>query len=78
MLALVIAPDRLRSGFGVDADRLFSAVLGCDPVDPRSPVVYPGWWEGERARWRRAHGVPLPEELYDELRAVAPALRAAG
>ncbi|MEU7530191.1 Ldh family oxidoreductase [Saccharothrix sp. NPDC042600] len=78
VLALVIAPDRLRSGFGVDADRLFSAVLGCDPVDPRSPVVYPGWWEGERARWRRAHGVPLPEELYDELRAVAPALRAAG
>ncbi|MEJ2854445.1 MULTISPECIES: Ldh family oxidoreductase [unclassified Saccharothrix] len=78
VLALVIAPDRLRSGFGGDAGRLFEAVLGSAPVDPREPVVYPGWWEGERARWRRAHGVPLPEELYEQLRAVAPALRAAG
>ncbi|NUT99528.1 MAG: Ldh family oxidoreductase [Saccharothrix sp.] len=78
VLALVIAPDRLRTGFGGDAGRLFEAVLGAPPVDPREPVVYPGWWEGERARWRRAHGVPLPEELYEQLRAVAPDLRAAG
>ncbi|MFI9815087.1 Ldh family oxidoreductase [Saccharothrix variisporea] len=78
VVALVIAPERLRSGFGGDAGRLFEAVLASAPADPRAPVVYPGWWEGERARWRRAHGVPLPEELYEQLRAVAPALRAAG
>ncbi|NUT93901.1 MAG: Ldh family oxidoreductase [Saccharothrix sp.] len=78
VVVLVIAPDRLRTGFGGDAGRLFEAVLGSPPLDPREPVVYPGWWEGERARWRRAHGVPLSEELYEQLRAVAPALRAAG
>ncbi|WP_309110871.1 Ldh family oxidoreductase [Saccharothrix sp.] len=78
VLALVIAPELLRSGFSGDAGRLFEAVLGCAAADPRAPVTYPGWPEGERARWRREHGVPVPEELYDELRAVAPALRAAG
>ncbi|MFD1146200.1 Ldh family oxidoreductase [Saccharothrix hoggarensis] len=76
--ALVFAPHALRSGFADDASALFGAILGATPVDPRGPVSYPGQHEGERARWRRTHGVPLPAELYEELRAVAPALRAAG
>jgi LDH2 family malate/lactate/ureidoglycolate dehydrogenase len=76
--ALAFAPSALRSGFAEDASALFGAVVGALPVDPRKAVSYPGWHEGERARWRRAHGVPVPVELYEELRAVAPELREAG
>jgi LDH2 family malate/lactate/ureidoglycolate dehydrogenase len=76
VMALAIAPARLRTGFADDTDALFSALLGCPPADPSRPVVYPGWHEGERAAWRRTHGVPLPAGLYEELR--ASTLRAAG
>ncbi|MBW4718450.1 Ldh family oxidoreductase [Saccharothrix obliqua] len=78
VLALAVAPDLLRPGFAADADRLFGALLDCPPVDGGEPVSYPGRPEAERARWRRAHGVPLPDELYEELRGLAPDLRAAG
>ena len=77
-MALVFAPSALRSGFGADAAALFSAITGTPPLDPRRPVTYPGWREGERARWRRVHGVPLPDELYEELRGIAPSLQAVG
>ncbi|TQM77953.1 LDH2 family malate/lactate/ureidoglycolate dehydrogenase [Saccharothrix saharensis] len=78
VMALVFAPSALRSGFGADAAALFSAITGTPPLDPRRPVTYPGWREGERARWRRVHGVPLPDDLYEELRGIAPGLQAVG
>ncbi|MEU4767500.1 hypothetical protein AB0H12_30020 [Actinosynnema sp. NPDC023794] len=78
VMALVVAPSALRPGFWEDAAALFGAVAGAKPVDPRKPVSYPSRHERERARWRRVHGVPVPVELYEELRSIAPALRAAG
>ncbi|QUF04777.1 Ldh family oxidoreductase [Actinosynnema pretiosum subsp. pretiosum] len=76
--AVVLAPDTLRGGFAGDAAGLFTALLACPPLPGADPVVYPGWHEGERAAWRRAHGVPVPERLYEELLAEAPELREAG
>ncbi|GLZ31837.1 malate dehydrogenase [Lentzea sp. NBRC 105346] len=65
VFTLAIAPSVLRPGFGADASQLFGAVLGWPAV--ADPVTYPGWHEGERAAWRREHGVPLPWALHEEL-----------
>jgi LDH2 family malate/lactate/ureidoglycolate dehydrogenase len=78
VFALAIAPDVLRPGFAVDAAKLFGAVLDWPALDDRVPVTYPGWHEGERAHRHRTRGVPLPRPLFEELRTLAPTLRAAG
>jgi LDH2 family malate/lactate/ureidoglycolate dehydrogenase len=67
VMALAIAPELLRAGFAADATALFAAVRDWPAQDPADPVAYPGWHEGERAARRRAHGVPVPDEVYDEL-----------
>ncbi|MFC3453802.1 Ldh family oxidoreductase [Amycolatopsis speibonae] len=67
VMALAIAPDLLRTGFAADATALFAKVLGWPALDPAAPVVYPGWHEGERAARFRAHGVPVPDAVYEEL-----------
>ncbi|RSM70434.1 lactate dehydrogenase [Amycolatopsis sp. WAC 01375] len=69
VLALAIAPEVLRSGFASDASALFTAVRGWPTRDPAAPVAYPGWHEGERAARFREHGVPVPDAVYEELRA---------
>ncbi|ONF74427.1 Ldh family oxidoreductase [Amycolatopsis keratiniphila] len=71
VLTLAIAPDVLRTGFASDASALFTAVREWPARDPAVPVVYPGWHEGERAARHRAHGVPVADAVYRELRAAA-------
>jgi len=72
-LVAAIAPELLRppEQFAADAGSLFGSLLACPPLDPDSPVRYPGWAEGERARVRRATGVPVTAAQYGELRGVA-------
>ena len=74
LFAVAIAPGLLRGDKNVaaDADALFGCVLDCPPAGPE-PVSYPGWPEGERARKRRVHGVPLPAALLVELDEIAAA-----
>ncbi|MFE6616378.1 Ldh family oxidoreductase [Amycolatopsis sp. NPDC057786] len=76
VLTLAIAPELLRGGFAADATALFAAVRGWPARDAAVPVVYPGWHEGERAARFRAHGVPVPDDVYEELHATLE--RAAG
>lgn len=66
-LMLAIAPDALREGAPADAEELFETLMGCPPVDPEHPVRYPGWHEHHLANERRARGVPLAVDLYEEL-----------
>jgi len=75
LFLLAIAPDRLRppGTFAADADALFTTLLGCPPLDPERPVRYPGWPEAETARKHLRDGIPLPDELFADLCAVADA-----
>lgn len=75
LFLLAIAPDRLRppGAFAADADELFTTLLGCQPLDQERPVRYPGWPEAETAREHLSVGIPLSDELYAELCAVADA-----
>ncbi|WP_435177546.1 Ldh family oxidoreductase [Actinacidiphila sp. bgisy145] len=72
-LVAAIAPALLRpkEEFAADAGALFGSLLDCPPLDVASPVRYPGWPEGERARTRRATGVPISCRQYRELADVA-------
>ncbi|MBD0738395.1 Ldh family oxidoreductase [Streptomyces sp. CBMA29] len=72
-LVAAIAPAMLRSPEDVasDADSLFGSLLACPPVDPASPVRYPGWTEGATADAHRADGVPVTAGQYRELGDVA-------
>jgi LDH2 family malate/lactate/ureidoglycolate dehydrogenase len=63
---LALSPDRLRTGFAADAHALFSALVDC-PSTSEEGVRYPGWWEAERARHRRQHGVPVRPHVHREL-----------
>jgi len=71
--ALAVAPGALRpSGdFLAEADELFGTLLACPPVDPASPVRYPGLVEAERAELHRRSGVPLAADVYADLAALA-------
>ncbi|RCG21342.1 Ldh family oxidoreductase [Streptomyces diacarni] len=68
-LALAVAPGALRAeeDFRAEARSLFSTLTQCPSADGHTRVRYPGWWEAERVRVRRAEGVPLPAHLYAEL-----------
>ncbi|GGL61510.1 malate dehydrogenase [Streptomyces fumigatiscleroticus] len=68
-LLLAIDADALRphEDFTAAAQRMFRALLRCPPLDARTPVRYPGWWEAERARARRRAGVPLAVGVHREL-----------
>ncbi|MFF6957316.1 Ldh family oxidoreductase [Streptomyces sp. NPDC008317] len=72
-LVAAIAPAMLRPREDVasDADSLFGSLLACPPVDPASPVRYPGWTEGATADAHRADGVPVTAGQYRELGDVA-------
>jgi LDH2 family malate/lactate/ureidoglycolate dehydrogenase len=76
-LALAIAPGALRPApdFLAGAESLFGSLLAC-PAHPGEAVRYPGWPEAARSEEHRAHGVPLPAFVHEELRAVAAALGA--
>ena len=73
---LAIAPGRLRpqADFVGEAQGLFGALLGAEPIDPRNPVRYPGWPEAEKARLGLAEGVQLAVSTHDELVQVAQEL----
>lgn len=75
LFLLAVAPDRLRPPgmFAADADELFTTLLGCPPLDPARPVRYPGWPEAATAERHLRDGIPLPDELFAELCAVADA-----
>lgn len=75
VFVMAVAPDLLRPAgtFAADADELFTTLLGCPPLDPARPVRYPGLPEAETAREHLRDGVPLPDELFAELCAVAAA-----
>ncbi|MEU5849141.1 Ldh family oxidoreductase [Saccharopolyspora shandongensis] len=64
---LAIAPDLLRppGQFDVDAQTMFSTLLGCPSRD--QDVRYPGWWEAERTSERLRNGVPIREHVHREL-----------
>jgi LDH2 family malate/lactate/ureidoglycolate dehydrogenase len=78
--ALAIAPGKVRpvQEFLADADMMFGTLLDCPAADPSRPVRYPGWHEAMLASARRQDGVPLPPELFDELRELAARLEIAG
>lgn len=73
---LAIAPGRLRpeGDFLKQSEELFGALLDSPPLDPSSPVRYPGWPEAERARCGHDDGVTLAGPLYTELEQVAQQL----
>ncbi|MER6691810.1 Ldh family oxidoreductase, partial [Streptomyces minutiscleroticus] len=68
-LLLAVDPRTLRpeADFAAAAEEMFRTLLRCPPLDPRTPVRYPGWWEAERARERRRAGVPLAAGVHEEL-----------
>ncbi|MFD7711407.1 Ldh family oxidoreductase [Streptomyces sp. NPDC059786] len=68
-LLLAIAPETLRpeGDFTGAARDVFRTLLDCPPLDPHTPVRYPGWWEAERARTRWRTGIPLEAAVHAEL-----------
>jgi LDH2 family malate/lactate/ureidoglycolate dehydrogenase len=75
-VVLVIAPGMLRprEGFRADAGTVFGTLLGCPPVNPESPVRYPGWHEARMERANLRDGVPLSAAMFRELDALAARL----
>ncbi len=69
---LAIDPNRLRDGeqFGEDLDRMIDMLHATPPVDPARPVLVAGDPEYAMFAERSETGVPLPETLLNELRAV--------
>jgi LDH2 family malate/lactate/ureidoglycolate dehydrogenase len=69
---LAIDPGHFREGgaFGADLDRLIDMLHATPPVDPARPVLVAGDPEWATHAERSRDGVPLPETLIEELRAV--------
>lgn len=70
---ILIDPDRV---LGLDAyfDRIEAfagRIKGARPIDPERPVLLPGEIEAESYAEREAHGIPLDEELYGIICALA-------
>jgi LDH2 family malate/lactate/ureidoglycolate dehydrogenase len=70
-IGFLVGAIALRDGAETDASTLFGALLDCPPVNPAEPVRYPGWHEHRRTQEHLRRGVPLCEELYEELGEVA-------
>jgi LDH2 family malate/lactate/ureidoglycolate dehydrogenase len=73
---LAIAPGRLRpqGEFLADAEGLFGSLAACPPLDPDTPVSYPGRPEAARIEHDSQAGVELAAPLYAELEGVADEL----
>jgi len=69
---LVLDPAVFRQdgGFVADIDAMVELLHATPPFDPDRPVLVPGEPEEMSRRQRREHGIPLPADLVDEIRAI--------
>ena len=69
---LVLDPAVFRQDgrFVADIDAMVELLHATPPLDPDRPVLVPGEPEEMSRRHRREHGIPLPTDLVDEIRAI--------
>lgn len=69
---LVLDPAVFRQDgwFVADIDAMVELLHATPPFDPDRPVLVPGEPEEMSRRHRREHGIPLPADLVDEIRAI--------
>ncbi len=60
-----------KAAFSEAMTRFRDLILTTPPADPARPVRLPGQAEQERRRQVLAHGLTLPKDLIDEIRALA-------
>jgi LDH2 family malate/lactate/ureidoglycolate dehydrogenase len=70
-LAIDPAAFRAPGAFEEDLDQVIDVLHGARPADPARPVLVAGDPEMATRRERLAHGVPVPHDLLEQLRAVA-------
>ena len=70
---MAIDPKAFRAGgeFEEDLDQVIDVLHGAKRVDPNQPVLVAGDPEMATRRERLGHGVPVPDDLITQLRAVA-------
>lgn len=73
MLSIVLDPNAFDAGAGLGAavDAFVEAIEALPPADPAAPVLTPGAKERATRAHRLANGIPMPQALWDELRALA-------
>lgn len=64
-----------RQAFETRLEALVAEVLAAPPIDPEQPVVLPGQIEQERARRRRADGIPVATRTVVGLQELTEALQ---
>jgi LDH2 family malate/lactate/ureidoglycolate dehydrogenase len=70
-LAIDPAAFRAPGAFEEDLDQVIDVLHGARPADPAQPVLVAGDPEMATRRERLAHGIPVPPDLLEQLRAVA-------
>lgn len=75
-LAIDPGAFRARGDFEADLQDMARAVRRTRPADQSRPVMLPGDPETQALAERTVHGVPLPQTLVTQLRAIAEAARA--
>ncbi|WP_160120285.1 malate/lactate/ureidoglycolate dehydrogenase [Rhodovarius lipocyclicus] len=73
MLSILLSPRHFGdvAAFEAAGRNYVEWVKACHPADPASPVLIPGEPEAKRRAERLAHGVPLPQEAWANIRATA-------
>jgi len=70
---LLLDPGRLigKKAFSEAMARFRNIILTTPPADPKQPVMLPGQREQQRRRQAIANGMAVPEDLVDEIKALA-------
>jgi LDH2 family malate/lactate/ureidoglycolate dehydrogenase len=69
-LALDPSAFRRDGGFLSDIEAMIEVLHTTPPIEPSRPVLIPGQCEPMSRRHRRVHGIPVPEDLADEIKAL--------
>ena len=72
-LFIVVDPSVFRDlgDFERDVDQVLDVLKASKPTDPARPVLIAGDPERSARAERKGHGIPMPETLLDQLRAIA-------
>lgn len=72
-VAMVLDPNVIRGNdsYESDASAMFDAIVGCQPLDPRSPVSYPGARENAELERSMSEGIRLETGVVRDLRSTA-------
>lgn len=65
--AMRIDAFRPAQEFKSHMDHWIETFLSAHPIEPNQKLTIPGWPEMETAQYRREHGIPLNEKVYEDL-----------